>query len=696
MLRIIKHKEKSMKETEEFKHVGVTPTVIRLKSEMENLVVKKEISPKVRKIPNQRGYCMKYQEIYIEDVSPSVDGGDRKARVQGEDTWEIRAKIYSASHQVLRSIVTIRDKSGKKIMEVGMDSAEVDDFYKTYVSIKNPGIYSFTISSWIDRIETLIHGVVSWMEAGESVTSDLMEIYQIFEHMEKKSNRKSRNSFSETKNILMENPPVKEKIGEIPEKYRKILDLYEEKLAFYKSSTYYFEVFDTILSKSWYEIFPRSQPTDTNKSGTFKDMEKKLDYISNMGFEIIYLPPIHPIGLTSRRGKNGKLPSQKGDVGSPWAIGNSLGGHKSINPDLGTMEDFKELIKKTREMKMDIALDIAFQCSPDHPYVTEHPKWFSHRSDGSIRYSENPPKKYYDIFPLNFYTDEREELWVELRSIFTYWIENGIKIFRVDNPHTKPIGFWEWVIGTIREDHPEVVFLSESFTTGNLMYRLSKVGFQLSYSYFTWKNYDWEIKEYFTELSKPEINSFFTPVLFTNTPDILPYALQNGGRGEYIVRAILAATLSSSWGIYSGFEICESTAIPGKEEYLDSEKYEIKRRDLESNQNIREEISKLNQLRSKNLALRERGNLKFLVTTNPSIIAYTRGYGRDMVLIILNINPFEVQDAMVDLPDEWKGTIRINLMDIYNQENYIWIDGKNFVRLTPEFKPVHILKRVFK
>lgn len=639
---------------------------------------------------------MKYRDIYIEKVMPTVDNGSIPARVRCGDNVPVEAVIYSTAHQFLRARVVIRSGSGKIISRTEMKYTGMNDVFRTTVQLPKRGSHSMTINAWIDRTTTIIRGILSWLEAGESVDSDLLELKQRISQMESKARGRNRKAFREMWKIVNLKKPEKEKLALIPETFSFILDKYDKKESETNSTKFWLEVMGDELSKSWYEVFPRSQPPEGKKSGTFRDLAARLDYISEMGFDVVYLPPIHPIGQTNRRGKNGIIPCTKDDPGSPWAVGSEKGGFKSIAPELGTLDDFKFLIREARSKNMEIALDMAFQCSPDHPYVREHPEWFYRRPDGTIRYAENPPKKYFDIYPFNFYCENRDELWEELKSVVMYWAEVGVRMFRVDNPHTKPVGFWEWMIQSVRKEYPDTVFLSESFTTQNLMYRLSKAGFQLSYSYFTWKNFDWEIRDYFTELNSPEVSAFFTPVLFTNTPDILSYTLQHGGRAQFIIRAILAATLSSSWGIYSGYEICEDTPIPGREEYLDSEKYEIKTRDFNDPINIREEIARLNEIRKKNPVFMERGNLKFIESNNPSLLAYTRGFGQNKIMVIVNLNPEQMQEGMVELPDEWKGYSRVNVMDIYNLESYSWVDGRNYVRLTPEFKPVHILKRVLK
>ncbi len=633
-----------------------------------------------------------YNDICIEHVFPSVDGGKRAAVGEVGDHIRVSAKIYSASHQVLRSIVKVIDSKGNVIKKTFMNQEKEDRFTATF-EINKPGIYSFQITAWIDRTSKIASGIISWIASGENISSDLKELISRVDKMEQRAKGRDKRKFGELRTLL--NGRIDEtSMSLLQENFIGLFFKYDERLGETSTKRMKLLIYDRVLNRAWYEAFPRSQPEKGQKSGSFKSLVKELPRISRMGFDILYLPPISPIGYTNRRGRNGLIPCKKDDPGSPWAIGNHTGGHMDIHQDLGGFGDFEELLTECKKYGMDVALDIAFQCSPDHPYVKNHPEWFQRRNDGTIRYAENPPKKYYDIYPFEFYCSNSDELWNELKSIFMFWREKGVRFFRVDNPHTKPLGFWEWVISEVKEKYPDTYFLCEAFTTENLMYGLSKVGFDLSYSYFTWKNYDWEIKEYFKFLNRDEIVSFYTPVLFTNTPDILSFNLQRDGRPQFIIRSILGATLGSSWGIYSGYEICENDAIPGREEYLNSEKYEIKRRTFNSGDSIADEISTLNRIRREYRQLTERGNLTFLNTTNQSILAYSRGYERNKLVIILNLDPEKVQEGLVQVPEEWSSTSLFRVIDLYNQEAYTWSGGQNFVKLTPEFKPVHILKRV--
>ncbi|HER19950.1 MAG TPA: DUF3416 domain-containing protein, partial [Chromatiales bacterium] len=403
---------------------------------------------------------------------------------------------------------------------------------------------------------------------------------------------------------------------------------------------------------AWYEMFPRSQGTDPARSATFRDCVARLDEIRAMGFDVVYLVPIHPIGRTNRKGPNNKVKADEGDPGSPYAIGSGEGGHDAVNPELGTLEDFRDFVREVRKREMEVALDFAIQCSPDHPWLKEHPDWFSYRPDGSIRHAENPPKKYQDIVNVNFYGGHREELWTTLRDVVLFWVEQGVRIFRVDNPHTKPIPFWEWLIREVQLRHPDVIFLSEAFTRPKVLKSLAKVGFTQSYTYFTWRNFKDELVEYFTELSQHECAEYLRPNLFTNTPDILPKFLQEGGPPAFRIRLALAATLSSVYGIYNGFELCEGTAVPGTEEYLDSEKYQYKVWDWDRPGNIKDYIACVNRIRRENEALQDFRNLRFHHSSNGHVIFYAKRahWSDNVVFVAVNLDPFGAHDSEIHLP----------------------------------------------
>ncbi|HID71618.1 MAG TPA: RNB domain-containing ribonuclease [Thermoplasmata archaeon] len=431
------------------------------------------------------------------------------------------------------------------------------------------------------------------------------------------------------------------------------------------------------------------------------DCERLLPEIARMGFDVLYFPPIHPIGRTNRKGRNNAPESRPEDPGSPWAIGSEEGGHKSVHPQLGTLEDFERLVRKAREFGIEIALDLAFQCSPDHPYLREHPSWFRRLPDGSIQYAENPPKRYEDVVPFDFETKDWKELWKELRSIVLFWVEKGIRIFRVDNPHTKPFSFWEWLINDVRKNHPDVIFLSEAFTRPKVMYRLAKLGFSQSYTYFTWRNTKKELVEYFTELTQTEVKEYFRPNLWPNTPDILPEYLQHGGRPAFITRLVLAATLSPNYGIYGpAFELCVDDAIPDKEEYLNSEKYEVKNWDRGRPDSLKELITRVNKIRKENPALQESSNLTFCDVDNDFLISYLRTTEdlSNVILVVVNLDPFNIQSGWLKLPlsklcvEQGKPYL---LHDLLSDEKHIWHQERNQITIDPKLMPAKVfsLKR---
>ncbi|OHB59987.1 MAG: hypothetical protein A2Y12_13455 [Planctomycetes bacterium GWF2_42_9] len=445
------------------------------------------------------------------------------------------------------------------------------------------------------------------------------------------------------------------------------------------------------LFSTWYEFFPRS-------FGNFKDCEKILPEIRKMGFDVVYLPPIHPIGETKRKGKNNSVLCCSGDLGSPWAIGSAHGGHKTVEPQLGTLDDFQHFVLHAKELEMEVALDLAFQCSPDHPYVKEHPQWFKWRPDNTIQFAENPPKKYEDIVPFNFETDDWQNLWLELKSIVMFWIQHGISIFRVDNPHTKPFAFWQWLLSEIKNEYPETIFLSEAFTRPKLMQRLAKIGFDQSYTYFTWRNTKYEIQQYLTELTQTETAEYMRPNFWPNTPDILPQYLQFGSRAAFIIRLILAATLSSNYGIYGpAYELCVSEAIYDKEEYLNAEKYELKKWDTNQKGNIKSVIERINRCRNENNALQFTRNVQILNIENDMIIAFikTTEDFSNIIVTAINIDPYHKQVGTINLPLEkfaMKETSLYMLNDLLSSDKYIRQGRRIHIELDPNIMPAHIFK----
>jgi len=450
-----------------------------------------------------------------------------------------------------------------------------------------------------------------------------------------------------------------------------------------------------VQHSAWYEMWAKSQGTDPHRSATFAEMTARLPEIKKMGFDVIYLPPIHPIGVTKRKGKNNSLVAKPGEPGCPYAIGNSHGGHKAVDPELGTIAECKAFIKACEKMGFQVALDFALNCSPDHPYVKAHPDWYHREKDGTIKCAENPPKRYEDVYPLNFFCEDRNNLWIEIKSIVEFWMQMGITLFRVDNPHTKPFEFWHWLIADIKKQNPAIAFLSEAFTRPKVMKRLAKLGFDLSYTYFTWRTTAAELKEYCTELTQDDCKHYMKPMFFPTTPDILPQQLQNAPRETFKIRFALAATLSGAYGMYNGYELCENTPYPGKEEYLNSEKYQYKVWDWDRPGNIKDFITQINQIRKDNRALHYLKNLRFHSCDNPEILVYSKHIEDNILLFVVNLDPFDKQAGNVTLNLTEIGLATENIYGVYDfltTESYVWSGPRNYVELIPQKEVMHIFK----
>jgi starch synthase (maltosyl-transferring) len=446
---------------------------------------------------------------------------------------------------------------------------------------------------------------------------------------------------------------------------------------------------------AWYEMWAKSQGTVPGKSATFKDMIDRLDYVKDLGFDVLYLPPIHPIGITKRKGANNAVTAKPGEPGCPYAIGSRLGGHKAVDPELGTLQECREFIRACEDRGLTVALDFALNCSPDHPYVKDHPDWFYREKDGTIKCAENPPKRYEDVYPLNFFCEDRENLWTEIKSILEFWIDMGVRIFRVDNPHTKPFVFWEWVIREIKSQDPEIIFLSEAFTRPKVMKRLAKLGFDMSYTYFTWRVTAPELREYLEELTRSECREYMKPIFFATTPDILPWHLQNAPASAFKIRHALACTLSGAYGMYNSYELCEGTPVPGKEEFLDSEKYQYKVWDWDRPGNIKGFIKLLNEIRRENRALHHFKNLRFHDSNNPNILVYSKHHEENILLFVVNLDPHHRQAATVSLRMAEMGLGNENIYGLYDlltHESYVWSGPHNYVELSPQKEVLHVFK----
>jgi starch synthase (maltosyl-transferring) len=637
--------------------------------------------------------------VVITRLSPEIDGGRFAIkRVSGEKVV-VEADVFADGHdQVCCQLLFWRDGNQPQVSPMKLLG---NDRWRGEFSVAESGRYQYTVEGWIDRFQTWRKDLQKRIAAKQDVAVDLLIGAGLIEAAAGRAKGEDAKVLLDwAQRLRGSKQDESQKSIALDVDLLKLIQLYPDR----GLATQYDKSLTVIVDRekagfsTWYELFPRSCSAEQNRHGTLKDCEQWLPYIASMGFDVVYLPPIHPIGKTFRKGKNNSVPAHLDDVGSPWAIGSSEGGHKSIHPQLGTMEDFRRFLTKAADHGLEVALDIALQCAPDHPYVQEHREWFSSRPDGSIQYAENPPKKYQDIYPLDFATAQWQSLWQELKSIFLFWIEQGVRIFRVDNPHTKAFAFWEWVITEIKKQYPDVLFLAEAFTRPNVMYRLAKLGFSQSYTYFTWRNSKQELTQYLTELAQTDVREYLRPNLWPNTPDILPEFLQVGGRPAFMVRLALAATLSANYGIYGpAFELCENIPLqPGSEEYLNSEKYELKHWNLDSNANLKSFISRLNRIRRETPALQSNRNLRFHDTDNPALICYSKATDdlSSVIVMVVNLDSFHVQSGWINLDLAAIGLDTRHAFqahDLLSEGRYLWQDSRNFVELTPESLPAHIL-----
>jgi starch synthase (maltosyl-transferring) len=637
--------------------------------------------------------------VVIERVSPEIDCGRFPIkRVVGEKVI-VEADVFADGHD--RVACQILYWQGNQGVQSSPMEPLGNDRWRGEFAVNTIGKYQYTVEGWIDCFQSWRDAFEKKIAAGQDVHLDLVVAVKLVEGAVTRATTEDAALLRQWVQRLQQKKT--EASGSLTALHKELLNLmrrYPDRDFATRYEKHLGVTVDREKARfsAWYEIFPRSCSPEAGRHGTFQDCEKWLPYIASMGFDVVYLPPIHPIGQSFRRGKNNSAEVQPDDVGSPWAVGSKEGGHKAVYPKLGTLEDFKRFLSRAGEHGIEIALDIAFQCSPDHPYVTEHSEWFHTRPDGTIQYAENPPKKYQDIYPLDFETEKWQALWEELKSIFQFWIDQGVRIFRVDNPHTKPFSFWEFVIGEIKEKHPDVLFLSEAFTRPHVMFRLAKAGFSQSYTYFAWRNTKQEITDYFTELNQTELREYLRPNLWPNTPDILPEFLQVGGKAAFMVRLILAATLGASYGIYGpAFELCEHAPFrPGSEEYLNSEKYELKHRDLNAAGSLKELISRVNRIRKENPALQSNDNLRFHETNNPSLICYSKASDdfSNVIFVIVNLDCFHAQAGWVRLELASLGldaTQAFQVHDLLGDGKYLWQGLQNYVELVPESLPAHIL-----
>ncbi|MBV8852877.1 MAG: alpha-1,4-glucan--maltose-1-phosphate maltosyltransferase [Sinobacteraceae bacterium] len=640
--------------------------------------------------------------VVIESIAPSIDCGRFPIKRTIGETVVVEADVFTDGHDAVTALLLYRHESSQDWHSLPMEPLG-NDRWRAHFTVQVLGTYQYTVKAWVDHLETWRRGLAKKYEAGQDISLDLRTGAALAGQLA------TRITGSEAQR-------VREWAGAIVDPKRDL----EARVALTQSATLrelelrhpdpeitlqwpsrLLVSVDRERARysTWYEMFPRSAAAEPGKHGTFADVERLLPYVASMGFDVLYLPPIHPIGVTERKGPNNNPTAAADDLGSPWAIGGAEGGHTAIHPQLGTLADFKRLLATAGEHGIELALDIAFQSTPDHPYVREHPEWFLKRPDGSIQYAENPPKKYQDIYPFHFESEAHQALWDELRRVIEYWITQGVRIFRVDNPHTKPFSFWEELITRIHHQRPDVIFLAEAFTRPKVMYRLAKLGFTQSYNYFPWRNSKRELTEYFTELGRPPVSDFFRPNLWPNTPDILPEYLQYGGRGGFMIRLILAATLGASYGIYGpAFELMEARPRePGSEEYLDSEKYQLRHWNREDPGSLCEFIALVNRIRRNHPALQSDRGLQFHETDNEMLLAYskTRSGATDSILVVTNVDPHHTQSGWLHLDLHALGlpvTGTYQMHDLLSGARFLWEGARNFVSLDPHRSPAHIFQ----
>ncbi|MFD8198710.1 maltotransferase domain-containing protein [Streptomyces sp. NPDC059701] len=638
--------------------------------------------------------------IPVRDVHPVVECGRRPAKAVAGETFEVTASVFREGHDAVAANVVLEDPEGRSGPWTPMrELATGTDRFGAEVTPGAPGRWTYRVEAWSDPVATWKHHARIKIPAGIDTGLVLEEGAELYRRAASGVPKDSgRDVVLAAAAVLADDTlPVATRLAAaLTPEVDAVLARYPLRELVTTSDPLPLLVErERALYGAWYEFFPRSEGTAERPHGTFRTAARRLDAIAAMGFDVVYLPPIHPIGTTHRKGRNNTLSAGPDDVGVPWAIGSPEGGHDAVHPDLGTLDDFDAFVTRAGELGLEIALDFALQCSPDHPWVDKHPEWFHHRPDGTIAHAENPPKKYQDIYPIAFDAD-LDGLVTETVRVLRFWMDHGVRIFRVDNPHTKPVVFWERVIGAINRADPDVVFLAEAFTRPAMMHTLAQIGFQQSYTYFTWRNTKQELTEYLTELTG-DAASYMRPNFFANTPDILHAYLQHGGRPAFETRAVLAATLSPTWGIYSGYELCENTPLrEGSEEYLDSEKYQLKPRDWDTAQRegrtIAPLITRLNTIRRDHPALHRLRNLRFHHTDNDALIAYSKRAGSDVVLAVVNLDPHRTQEATIslDMPQlglDWHESAPFH--DELTGETYHW-GRTNYVRLEPGRAPAHV------
>lgn len=639
------------------------------------------------------------QRVIIENVKPEINAGRYPIKRTVDESVHIVADIFADGHDAIRASVQYRKKGAKKWNEQLLNAVGNDTFEGTF-RLSEEGQYEYRVTAWIDHLQNWYNGFLKKQAAGQHLSIELQEGAIILEKtaatyskavgkllLAKAKQLTDKEGYQDAIQVVLSND-FRQLVADHP--FKQFVTEYENNLKVIVERK-------KALFSSWYEFFPRSASQEPGRPGTFKDAEALIPRVAELGFDILYFPPIHPVGEVNRKGKNNSTTAAEGEPGSPWAIGSKEGGHKAVSSELGTMKDYEQLIKTANKHGIEVALDLAYQCAPDHPYVKEHPEWFVWRPDNTIMYAENPPKKYQDIVPLDFECDAWESLWKELLSVIIFWVKKGVKVFRVDNPHTKSFNFWEWAIAETHKKYPEVIFLSEAFTRPKRMASLAKKGFTQGYTYYTWRVSKQELQEYMMELTQTESREYFRPNFWPNTPDILPYHLQGANENAFVMRLLMAATLSSNYGVYgAAYEFADNQGhTSGKEEYLNSEKYEIKNYNWNRRNRITDAMTKVNQIRKENPALQTTWNITFTNTNNDNVMSYIkRDDSGNTIWCIVNLDPNNAQAAFVEVPKQLLGMDYVNLRchDLLTDQYFDWRNDWNYVELNPSYYPMHILR----
>ncbi|HEX3176791.1 MAG TPA: alpha-1,4-glucan--maltose-1-phosphate maltosyltransferase [Methylomirabilota bacterium] len=637
--------------------------------------------------------------VVIENIAPTVDGGRYPLKREVGAVLEVTADIFKEGHEVLVAFLLYRRADARGWHEAPMRYVDNDRWAGAF-RLEHNARYVYTLEAVADPFRSWLADLAKRVDAAQDVASELTEGTELVRAAARRARGEQRAALEAYVRRLEQAPGQTDAVTIARDaRLLHLMDATIDRTAATRADRELHVVADRERARfaAWYEFFPRSCGA-AGRHGTFKDAEAQLERAAAMGFDVVYLPPIHPIGRAHRKGRNNALRAQAGEPGSPWAIGGVEGGHTAVHPELGTLDDFDRFVESASRLGLEVALDFAIQASPDHPWVREHPEWFFHRPDGTIKYAENPPKKYQDVYPVNFAGDDPGPLWQEMKRVIEFWVAHGVKTFRVDNPHTKPVRFWEWLIRTVQSTHPEVIFLAEAFTRPKMMKVLAKAGFTQSYTYFTWRNHKQELIEYFTEITTPPVADYFRGNLWPNTPDILHETLQKGGRPAFKFRVVMAATLSSVYGLYSGYELCENEPFaPGSEEYHDSEKYQLTARDWNAPGNLTGYLTRLNAIRRAHPALQRYDNLRFYGADDPNILWYGKSAGDDHVFVAVNLDPFQSHGSLVDVPlaaAGLPGDAAYRMHELITDVTYDWHGRRGYVELDPTREPAQIFALV--